>query len=56
MMPTSQESPTTTEEKIVLRVREIQFKSKIKKKKKRKKKNIFFTSWTKLNRQRKNRM
>jgi hypothetical protein len=35
MMPTSQESPTTIEEKIVLRVREIQFKSKIKIKKKK---------------------
>jgi hypothetical protein len=41
MMPTSQESPTTTEEKIVLRVREMQFKSK--RKKKNKNKN-FFTS------------
>jgi hypothetical protein len=43
MMPTSQESPITTEEKIVIRVREMQFKIKIKIKKYKKRKNkIFF--------------
>jgi hypothetical protein len=46
MMPTSQESPTTTEAKIVLRVERCnlnQSQNK-KEKKKKKKQNIFFTS------------